>query len=411
VVESSDDAIVTKTLDGVITGWNPAAERLFGFSAQEAIGKSIDIIVPAELRNEVRSILGRISRDEKIEHHDTIRTGKDGRRIDVSLSISPVKSPTGKIVGAAKVARDITARKRDQEVLATRTRELQRSNADLEQFAYVASHDVQEPLRMVSIYTQLLAEHYEGKLDEKARKYMDYSLDGSRRMRELIKDLLAYSRIDAEARTPGPIRSEIVVKNVLEGLKIAIEESHAEIACGNLPWVRADKAQLAQVFQNLVGNALKFRGERPPHIRIDAAQSNGSWTFRVEDNGIGIDKVHSDLVFQVFQRLHGRDRYGGSGIGLAITKKIVERHGGRIWFESEPDKGSAFYFTMPAAEGDSERDITSCYHLGANSYIVKPVELHAYRAAVRKLEDFWLGTATLPQRDGHSMATHVGYGL
>jgi PAS domain S-box-containing protein len=352
VVQSSDDAIVTKTLDGVITSWNQAAERLFGFSAQEAVGKSIDIIVPDELRDEVRMILDRIGKDEKVDHHDTIRIRKDGHRIDVSLSVSPVKSPTGHIVGAAKVARDITVKKRDQQALAMRSEELQRSNADLEQFAYVASHDLQEPLRMVSTYTQLLSEHYAGTLDEKARKYMNYSLDGSRRMLQLIKDLLAYSRVGTEGKTLGPISSKIVVKNVLDGLKIAIEESHAKIVCGNLPPVDADKVQLAQVFQNLVGNALKFRGERLPHIRIGAEQSNDGWTFRVEDNGIGIDQQYSEVVFQMFQRLHERDRYHGSGIGLAITKKIVERHGGRIWFESEPGKGCTFYFTMPIAKGD-----------------------------------------------------------
>jgi PAS domain S-box-containing protein len=352
LVESSDDAIVTKTLDGVITSWNQAAERLFGFSAQEAIGKSIDIIVPDELRDDVRMILDRIGRNEKVDHHDTIRISKDGRRIDVSLSVSPVKSATGHIVGAAKVARDITVKKRDQQALTMRSEELQRSNADLEQFAYVASHDLQEPLRMVSTYTQLLSEHYSGTLDEKARKYMNYSLDGSRRMLQLIKDLLAYSRVGTEGKTLGPISSKIVVKNVLDGLKIAIEESHAKIVCGNLPPVHADKVQLAQVFQNLVGNALKFRGERLPHIRIGAEQNNGRWTFRVEDNGIGIAKQYSEVVFQMFQRLHERDRYDGSGIGLAITKKIVERHGGRIWFQSEPGKGCTFYFTMPTAKGE-----------------------------------------------------------
>jgi PAS domain S-box-containing protein len=203
VAESSDDAIVTKTLDGVITSWNQAAERLFGFSTQEAIGRSIDLIVPDELRNESRVMLDRIRRDEKVDHYDTIRTRKDGRRIDVSLSISPVKSPTGQIVGATKVTRDITAQKRDQRALARRSEDLQRSNADLEQFAYVASHDLQEPLRMVSTYTQLLFEHYEGSLDEKARKYINYTLDGSRRMRQLIKDLLAYSRVDTEGRRRG----------------------------------------------------------------------------------------------------------------------------------------------------------------------------------------------------------------
>jgi PAS domain S-box-containing protein len=221
VVESSDDAIVTKTLDGVITSWNQAAERLFGFSAQEAIGKSIDIIVPDEFRDEVRMILDRIGRDEKVDHHDTIRTSKDGRRIDVSLSVSPVKSPTGQIVGAAKVARDITVKKRDQQALATRSEELQRSNADLEQFAYVASHDLQEPLRMVSTYTQLLSEHYAGALDEKAQKYMNYSLDGSRRMLQLIKDLLIYAQELEREHEASPYSLESLRETVSSALKAA----------------------------------------------------------------------------------------------------------------------------------------------------------------------------------------------
>lgn len=200
-VESSDDAIITKTLDGVITGWNGAAERLFGFSAQEAIGSSIDIIVPNELRNEVRTILGRIRIGEKVDHHETVRISKDGHRIDVSLSISPVKSQRGEIIGAAKVARDITARKLAQQALAQRGEDLQRSNAELEQFAYVASHDLQEPLRMVATYTQLLSEHHKGTPDEKTQKYINYALDGARRMQQLIKDLLAYSRVDSQGKS------------------------------------------------------------------------------------------------------------------------------------------------------------------------------------------------------------------
>ena len=332
-VESSDDAIVTKTLAGVITGWNRAAEHLFGFTAQEAIGKSIDIIVPDELRKEVRALLDRIRRGEKVDHHETVRISKDGRKIDVSLSISPLKSPTGEIIGAAKVARDITQQKRDQRNLAERSEELKRSNADLEQFAYVASHDLQEPLRMVASYTQLLAEHYRGSLDEKAEKYIRYTIDGAKRMQELVKDLLAYARVDSQGKTPKLSKSEDVVKDVLDSLKIAIEESHAEIICDELPVVYADNVQLAQVFQNLIGNALKFRGQRPPRIRIGAERSNEKWIFRVEDNGIGIDMQYAERVFQMFQRLHERGRYDGSGIGLAIAKKIVERHGGHIWFE------------------------------------------------------------------------------
>lgn len=351
-VESSDDAIVTKTLDGVITGWNKAAERLFGIGSEEAIGKSIDIIVPNELRDEVRVILDRIRKGEKVDHHETVRVSKDGRRIDVSLSISPLKSPNGTIIGAAKVARDITAQKRNQQMLAERSAELQRSNADLEQFAYVASHDLQEPLRMVANSTELLSEHYKDALDEKSAKYMRYAIDGARRMQQLIKDLLAYSRVGTQGNTSSPIKSGLVMTDVLDSLKIAIEESHAEIVCDTSPTVRADSVQLAQVLKNLIGNALKFRGEHPPRIQVRAELHNDNWVFRIEDNGIGIEKQNAEHVFQMFQRLHERGRYSGSGIGLAIAKKIVERHGGRIWFDSELDKGSTFYFTMPAVKGE-----------------------------------------------------------
>jgi PAS domain S-box-containing protein len=352
-VESSDDAIVTKSLDGVITAWNPAAERLFGYSAREAIGNSIDIIVPAEFRSEVRMFLGKVRNGEKIDHHETVRVAKDGHRIDVSLSISPLKSSDGKIIGAAKIARDITAEKRNQRALAERSRELVRSNAELEQFAYVASHDLQEPLRMIATYTGLLAESLEGSLDEKTEKYIHYVLDGAKRMQYLIKDLLAYARVDSQGVELRLISSENVVRSVLDGLKVAIEENNAEIVHDALPKVRADAAQLGQVFQNLIGNALKFHGERTPRIHIGAERRDGEWEFRIADNGIGIEKQYAAIVFQLFQRLHARGRYHGSGIGLAIAKKIVERHGGRIWFESELDKGTTFYFTIPAAQGNN----------------------------------------------------------
>jgi light-regulated signal transduction histidine kinase (bacteriophytochrome) len=171
-------------------------------------------------------------------------------------------------------------------------------------------------------------------------------------MQQLVKALLAYSRLDSQGNLPAPIKSEIVVKSVLDSMKVAIEETHAEIICEHLPAVRADRVQLAQVFQNLIGNAIKFHGQQSPCIRVGATQNNKKWVFRVEDNGIGIDKQYSERVFQMFQRLHERGRYEGSGIGLAIAKKIVERHGGRIWFESEPEHGTTFYFTIPAIEGE-----------------------------------------------------------
>jgi light-regulated signal transduction histidine kinase (bacteriophytochrome) len=190
---------------------------------------------------------------------------------------------------------------------------------------------------------------YAGKLDERVDKYIGYAVDGAKRMQQLVKELLAYSRVSSQARPPALIETKAVVQDVLGGLKLAIEESHAEIVCDELPAVRAGQAQLGHLFQNLIGNALKFRTERPPLIHIAAEKSNGHCVFRVEDNGIGIDQQYGDRVFQIFQRLHERGRYAGNGIGLAIAKKIVERHGGRIWFESEPEKGTTFYFTLPSA--------------------------------------------------------------
>jgi len=351
--ESSNDAIITTTLDGVITGWNPAAARLYGYSTQEMISADIDVIAPDRLRDDVRANLERIGRGEKVDHYETVRVRKDGRRIDVALSLSPIKAEDGTIVGAVKVERDITTQKLAQQALADRTEALQRSNADLEQFAYVASHDLQEPLRMVASYTQLLSEHFKDKLDDKAEKYINYAVDGAKRMQQLIKGLLAFSRVDSQGKMPALIESEIVVQHALDSLKIAIDESRAEIFRDRLPRVLADGVQLEQVFQNLVGNALKFRGSGAPRIRIAAEQQNGACIFRVEDNGIGIDEQYSERVFQMFQRLHERGRYEGSGIGLCISKKIVERHGGRIWFESEPEKGTTFYFTIPnKREGD-----------------------------------------------------------
>jgi signal transduction histidine kinase len=232
--------------------------------------------------------------------------------------------------------------------------ELARSNRDLEQFAYVASHDLQEPLRMVASYTELLSEHLHGSLDEKSRKYFNYVLDGAKRMQQLVKDLLAYSRVDSQGKPPLPVEADAVVKDVLKNLGIAIEQSRAEIVCDRLPMVRADGVQLAQVFQNLIGNALKFRAESNPHIHIGAEKNNGAWIFHVADNGIGIDKQYAERVFLMFQRLHERGQYEGSGIGLAIVKKIVERHGGRIWFDSEEGKGTTFYFTVPTMANEDQ---------------------------------------------------------
>jgi signal transduction histidine kinase len=243
-----------------------------------------------------------------------------------------------------------------EEDLARKADELARSNADLEQFAYVASHDLQEPLRMVTAYTQLLGERYRGKLDENADKFIGYASEGALRMQVLIQDLLAFSRVGRSGGSPMQVDCNAVMEEVLQTLASNILESGAAVTHGELPKVRGDRTQLAQLFQNLIGNAIKFRGKDAPVVSIHSEKEGQHWLFRVSDNGIGIAPEHMDNIFVVFQRLHARNEYPGNGIGLAICKKIVERQGGKIWVESQPERGCTFKFTLPvhdAQEPDS----------------------------------------------------------
>ncbi|MBA4372369.1 MAG: hypothetical protein C0402_05855 [Thermodesulfovibrio sp.] len=243
--------------------------------------------------------------------------------------------------------KEIAERMLVEEKLTISMADLQRSNKELEQFAYVASHDLQEPLRMVASYTQLLAERYENQLDDKARKFIHYAVDGAVRMQLLINDLLAYSRIGTKGKPLAPVSAHAVVGEAINNLKMKIDETKAIITNDELPEVRADASQLVQLFQNLIGNALKFRGAEDPRIHISARDEGREWLFMIRDNGIGIEPQYADKIFIIFQRLHTKEEYPGSGIGLAICKKIVERHGGRIWFDSEPGRGATFYFTIP----------------------------------------------------------------
>jgi signal transduction histidine kinase len=238
-------------------------------------------------------------------------------------------------------------RRQAEHALAVKAEELARSNRDLEQFAYVASHDLQEPLRMVAMYTQLLAERYRGKLDEQADKYIHYAVDGAVRMQTLVQDLLAFSRAGREGSKMAQVDCNLLIKQVLKNLEAAIRESNAEIIQDPLPSVMANHTQLQQVLQNLVGNAIKFRGKLPPKIHLSAEQIGNEWMFSVADNGIGIASEHADRIFVIFQRLHTREEYPGNGIGLSICKKIIERHGGRIWVVAGKDGGTIFHFTLP----------------------------------------------------------------
>ncbi len=243
-------------------------------------------------------------------------------------------------------------RKQAEEALKKKTEELARSNQELEQFAYVASHDLQEPLRMVTSYVQLLAKRYKGKLDSDADEFIRFATDGAVRMGKLINGLLAYSRVGARGKDFEATDCETVLHQSLDNLKLAIEEKGALVTHGPLPTVMADNSQLIELFQNLIENAIKFHGEERPTVHVSACRNGNGWIFAVRDNGIGIAPEHADRIFVIFQRLHSQQEYPGTGIGLAICQKIIDRHGGRIWVESGPEKGAIFYFTLPANKAE-----------------------------------------------------------
>jgi light-regulated signal transduction histidine kinase (bacteriophytochrome) len=236
--------------------------------------------------------------------------------------------------------------------LERQAQELMRSNAELQQFAYVASHDLQEPLRMISSYTQLIMRRYGDRLDKEAREFMDYVVDGAGRMKQLIEDILAYSRVGTRGREFRKAQSGNALKKALINLRGSIEAAGATVTHDALPEVEADEPQLAQLFQNLIGNALKFKGNEAPRVHVSIAELPNAWEFSIQDNGIGIDAQYFDRIFMVFQRLHSKGEYDGTGIGLAICKKVVDRHGGRIRVESEPGRGSTFFFTLPRRGGN-----------------------------------------------------------
>ena len=282
---------------------------------------------------------------------------RDGRVVWVRDEAILVRDEVGTPLFWQGILFDITDQKRYEEKLAGLVEELRRSNAELEQFAYVASHDLQEPLRMVSSYTQLLARRYSDQLDSDADEFIHYAVDGANRMQTLINDLLAYSRVGTRGQELAPTDTARVFDAARDNLLKAIEECNAEVTSDELPTVTGDESQLMQLFQNLIGNAIKFRGERLVKVHVGAERRDGEWLFSVSDNGIGIDSQYAQQIFVIFQRLHGKAEYSGTGIGLAVCKKIVECHGGRIWVESEPGESSTFYFTLPPKEvGDEHRE-------------------------------------------------------
>ncbi|HLF76343.1 MAG TPA: ATP-binding protein [Dehalococcoidia bacterium] len=360
IVESAPDAIISFDKEQRIILFNRGAEITFGYQPSEVLGSPLDLLLPQQFGLASYDNVTELGGSSDIARHgngrrDVFGRRKDGTEFPIEATLSKVAQADQMLFTA--ILRDITERKAFEEQLAeanTRLQQLvgslERSNSELEQFAYVASHDLQEPLRMVSNYTQLLARRYQGRLDKDADDYIDFAVAGAKRMQALINDLLQFSRVGSHGAELAPVEMEGVLDKALRNLHVAIEESGAEVVRSPLPVVLGDEGQLIQLLQNLIGNAIKFRGDKPPRIGISAVKEHGGWRVIVADEGIGIAPEHQERIFVIFQRLHSRAQYEGTGIGLAVCKRIVERHGGRITVESEPGRGARFSFNLAAAE-------------------------------------------------------------
>lgn len=376
VFQASPTAIYTIDREFRVGRWNAGAERIFGWRAEEVIGQVIPVVPEDEWESPPEywrlAFEGTPVNDVEVK-----RVRKDGSIIDVSVSTAPVRGEDGSVTAVVIVGVDITERKNWERRLKSlnerleslnqtlesrveertalaeaRARELARANAELEQFAAVASHDLQEPLRMVISYTQLLSRRYRGRLDEDADAYIGFAVEGALRMQQLIKDLLTYSTTSHGGMKREPVDCNAVFDRAVENLQATIAERRAIVSRGELPVVTGDASHLVRVLQNLIGNGIKFNSSETPRVHVTAEQAESWWVFCVEDNGIGIPEAYRSRIFDVFQKLHTRKEYPGTGIGLSICKTIIERHRGRMWVESEPEAGSRFYFTIPIKESN-----------------------------------------------------------
>ena len=353
LLEAAPDAMVVVNQDGGIVLLNLQAEKEFGYHRDELLGQKVTNIIPEGFAERLIADGLRSAEDALAQQIGTgielIARRKDGSEFPIELMLSPLESAEGTLVTAA--IRDITTRKKAEEELLQKVEELNRSNIELGQFAYIASHDLQEPLRMVASYTQLLSRRYKGKLDSDADEFIAFAVDGATRMQRLIQDLLAYSRVGTKGKELRETSSEESLGQAIINLRGAIQETGALVTHDPLPPVMADERQLTQLFQNLVGNAIKYQNPGVPKVHISAAKNGGKqWIFSVQDNGLGIDPQYFERIFGMFQRLHKREEFAGTGIGLAICKKIVERHGGNISVESQPGEGATFRFGLTPSE-------------------------------------------------------------
>jgi PAS domain S-box-containing protein len=344
-LRSIGDAVIATDNQGKVTFLNGLAESLTGWTPADAAGRAIGdvfVIQNEETGAPVEIPVERVIREGRVvglANHTVLRN-RDGFLAPIDDSAAPILDQRGVLLGVVLVFRDISERRRSEQAL-------EHSLADLEQFAYVASHDLQEPLRSISAFTTMLQRHYGESVDRQAAEYMHFIVEGSRRLQQLISDLLEYSRAGANALCIAEVPTEQILQDALDMLRAHIESSGAVVTHGALPIVFADRMKLAQVLQNLIGNALKFHSDQPCRIHITALDQDTRWCFSVEDNGVGFDPAYSDRIFGMFQRLSSGNLNPGSGIGLAISKRIVESHNGRIWADSQPGRGSTFRFTIP----------------------------------------------------------------
>jgi len=356
LLEAAPDAMVVVNQSGEIVLLNVQAEKQFGYRRDELLGQKVTNLIPVGFAERLIADDLRSPEDASAQQIGTgielIARRKDGSEFPIELMLSPLQNAEGILVTAA--IRDISVRKKAAVVLLQKVDELNRSNEELGQFAYIASHDLQEPLRMVASYTQLLSRRYTDKLDADANEFISYAVDGASRMQRLIQDLLTYSRVGTKGRPLRQTSSEEALEHALLNLRGSIEGSGALVTHDALPPVLADDMQLTQLFQNLVGNAIKYHKSGIPHVHIAAAMNGDKkWDFAVKDDGIGIDPQYFERIFGMFQRLHKREEFSGTGIGLAICKKIVERHGGNISVESQVGQGTTFHFTLASNESAS----------------------------------------------------------
>jgi PAS domain S-box-containing protein len=350
LMDNIPDRIYFKDLQSRYIRINPAQARFLGLAnAAQALGRTNFNHLPrdfaAQTWEEDRRLLetGRpvVDKVERVGFHSEPRW--------YSSTKVAIRDQRGAVTGLVGVSRDITERKLAEQALARQAEQLAHYNAELEQFAYISAHDLQEPLRTVASFSQLLAQRYRGRLDADADKYLNLMVGGATRMRQLIHDLLDYSQFAWRQAEFGAVRCEEAFQASLDNLRTAIVESRAQVTSDPLPEVHGDRRAIQQLFQNLIGNALKFHGPQPPQVRVTVERRGDEWLFAVRDNGIGIEPQFRERIFTVFQRLHPKEKYPGTGIGLAICKRIIERHHGKIWVESTPGEGSAFYFSLPAA--------------------------------------------------------------